>query len=164
MRQRKQHYAKRQLAKRNYIENGVGVITSSKGNKFIVDVDVFSLVSSYLWTENRGYAKAYIDGKMVRLHKFITPDEWGMVDHIDRNNLRRADKALNSCNATLPVRNLPRGVYRRGTRFSAQLTVNGRRHNLGSHGTVAEAQDAVHAFACSVGRGEYYPSSETAHA
>lgn len=59
------------------------------------------------WTKSEyGYARGYYLGKYILLHKFITDtDKNILIDHIDRNklnctrnNLRIADKKINSIN------------------------------------------------------------------
>lgn len=73
------------------------------------------------------------------------------VDHIDGNiynnrfsNLRLATYSQNQANSTCnrDGRSLPRGVYKRGARYRAQIKYDGKLHCLGSYDTPEQAFDA----------------------
>jgi HNH endonuclease len=108
-------------------------------------------------------------GRQLMQHRVIwrwmTGDDPFMVDHHDTDglnnawhNLRLATKAQNRVN-TIGVRNkasgLPRGVWRSGQLFRAQIMVEGEKHWLGSFATPEEAsaayQEAAQRF-----HGEFY--------
>jgi len=117
-----------------------------------IDDDLYPLLRNHYWYVLRGgnghpEVLAYIDGKRVRMHRYIweltngpIPDRH-VIDHINRDSLdnRRANLRL-----ATPVQNLAnqslrsnktsrfRGVRRRGTKWVAQIQVNGRQRNLGA--------------------------------
>jgi len=84
----------RKLKRRNYIKNGIGVLTVPGGKKFIVDAEDFERCKDILWREStNGYA--YNDWYGY-LHRFVImmlitdPDEFfdfadWEVDHINRD-------------------------------------------------------------------------------
>lgn len=95
----------------------------------------------------------------------MTGDEPFMVDHRDTDglnnvweNLREATKAQNRVN-TIGIRNktsrLPRGVWKSGQLYRAQIMVKGEKHWLGSYATPEEASDAYQQ-AAQYFHGEFY--------
>ena len=73
----------------------------------IIDIDDLEKCISHTWyLDSTGYARTTIDGKKVRLHKFLTDtDESTLVDHFNRirldcrkENLRKGDYDLNASN------------------------------------------------------------------
>lgn len=97
--------------------------------------------------------------------KWVTNTEPFMVDHRNTDgldntwdNLREATKAQNRVN-TVGVRDkasgLPRGVWRSGQLFRAQIMVDGEKHWLGSFDTPEEASTAYQA-AARLFHGEFY--------
>lgn len=85
----------RKKRKRNYIQNGVGVLESPSGVKFYIDADDFERCKRILWMVNgNGYAYNEAEGY---LHRFImgccgVVERYALqrgavweVDHIDRD-------------------------------------------------------------------------------
>ena len=85
-----------------------------------------------------GYARGYFKGKEVLLHKYITnTNENILIDHIDRNklnckrnNLRFADKSINSLNRDLQTNSTSghKGVSfdKRRNKYRAYLKKNNK--------------------------------------
>jgi hypothetical protein len=113
------------------------------------------------------------DGMVFRSHilqhrliwKLVTGTEPFVVDHrntdgLDNSwkNLREATRAQNRVN-TIGIRNkasgLPRGVWRSGQLFRAQIMVGGEKHWLGSFETSDGASEAYQA-AAKLFHGEFY--------
>jgi hypothetical protein len=79
------------------------------------------LMTSNQWRLNKGYVAAKIDGKEIRLHRFITDCPEGLeVDHLDENK-------LNNCRWNLEIvthaENMKRMWENRKKRL-AQVEVN----------------------------------------
>lgn len=94
-------------------------------------------------TRTRVYARSNVAGFM---HRFLTG--WAQVDHINgdgldnrRSNLRPAVGSQNNHNVKLRRDNTSgfKGVVRCGTRWKAQIKVEGRSRTLGRFATAAEA-------------------------
>jgi len=107
-------------------------------------------------TSGRGF-RIRINGALYPLSRIIwymqTGDDPGdlHVDHIDGNiynnrfsNLRLATYSQNQANSTCSRdgRSLPRGVYKRGAKYRAQIKYDGKSHCLGSYDTPEQAFDA----------------------
>lgn len=98
---------------RSYIENGVGIIESSRGTKYKLDIEDFNKLSQYIWTDNgNGYAK---NDELGYMHKVIRPDI-RRTDHINqdttdnrRSNLREG-YYINVLNTN--KRKIPCPIYR----------------------------------------------------
>ncbi|MDR3464182.1 MAG: HNH endonuclease signature motif containing protein [Beijerinckiaceae bacterium] len=94
---------------------------------------------------NHGYVVIYIFGKCYmggRLAWFYMTGQWppALIDHRDTNrannrwgNLREASSSQNGANSSRPSTNTSgvKGVYRRGSRYIAQIASGGRRIYLG---------------------------------
>src|SRR5262245_18677073 len=73
------------LRKRNFLENGVGILTGAKGERWMVTLEDFSSTSCYLWSNSgSGYAETVVDGQKTYLHRLLMPRA-KTIDHIDRN-------------------------------------------------------------------------------
>ncbi|MDE3095803.1 MAG: HNH endonuclease [Chloroflexota bacterium] len=139
-------------------------IMLDRGRFALVDDGDFERVKGHRWTTNRPhvtasglefwYAQAHIDGKTVRMHRFIMDAPSGtQVDHINgdgldnrRSNLRLCSHAGNNRNRH--VKNAPaRGVLRLSSgRWSARIGVDGRNVGLGTYDSkeaAARAYDAA---------------------
>lgn len=71
----------------------------TKGQVAIVDDEDFELVSKHIWwakkSGNTFYAEGRVDGKIVKLHRFImNPPDKLEVDHQDRNGLNCTRKNM----------------------------------------------------------------------
>lgn len=111
--------------------------------------------------------KSYIAS---RLAIFYMTGNWpiGDVDHIDRNrandaidNLRICTRSQNNTNSTFEhprkKKTLPRGVYKRGRKFAAHVSVKNKSQYLGSYDTVEEAQQAYFQALIALDRYDYLP-------
>ena len=121
------------------------------GEIAVIDADDLPLISGYRWRLNaEGYAVSHrctgsgregTKTHTVFMHRLINGTSEGTItDHIDRNplnnrreNLRTADKSLNSFNSKLHSTNKSgyRGVSRQGNRWRATIVVNGKQEHLG---------------------------------
>lgn len=122
---------------------GVGYATNT-GKKFLFDKEDYDRICRYAWRENdSGYIVASINGKNVRLHRFVFPcDRDEIVDHrsTDRSdnrksNLRIATKQQNNINRAASRNNTlkAKGItYNpRTDRYEARISVNGKVIRLG---------------------------------
>lgn len=153
------------LARRNFMRDGMGVLTAPTGEEFIVDALDFERVRGYLWCiRSDGYAGTTYQGAPKYLHQVIAP-QFKMVDHEDRNprnnrrrNLREGTGSLSTLNRAMRSsrKGLPRGVYQVGRRFAARLCVNYKVQYLGVFASMSEAAGAVIAAARACGREAFY--------
>ena len=106
-----------------------------------------------------GYIRISIDRRMYRAHRlawlYVT-GEWpqDQIDHRDMNkannafdNLREANNSQNNANRQGWNKVGIKGVTQRGNRFTAQITINGKRSYLGMFKTSIEAHAAYLASA-----------------
>lgn len=127
-------------------------IPLTRGLVAIVDDEDFERLSKWKWFSHAGgktwYASRIESNRHVLMHLEISPPPLGMsVDHVDGNglnnqkcNLRWCTQSQNLANARrAPPQSGYRGVQRRGSMWSAILTVNGRTHRLGIFETAEEA-------------------------
>ena len=118
-----------------------------------------------IWTgalAGRGYGQLRVNGRMTRAHRYAWERERGPipdgmhVDHIcyvrscvNTDHLRLATRAQNAQNRSGARKgrrhDLPRGVYRTGRGYSAQVTAGGVLHHLGAFDTVESASAAAQA-------------------
>lgn len=132
---------------------GLGYATNT-GNVFMFDKEDYNLIKDYTWWENeQGYIVTSIDGKNIRLHRFVFPAGDGyVVDHKNRRrfdnrkcNLRAATKQQNNINRTAGRNNRlgVKGVSynKRNRRYEARISVGGRRMYLGSDATLDGARE-----------------------
>lgn len=123
-------------------------IPLTKGETAIVDQSMYELLSEYRWHYDGRYARTYINGKPIRMHKLITG--YDMTDHINQNcldnrtcNLREADKSLNMHNRGRQSNNISgyKGVHQRKDtkRFQSYIKLDGVRYHFGYYKTAIEA-------------------------
>lgn len=117
----------------------------------ISKIDYEKCKEMYWKKSEYGYARGYFNKRAVLLHKFITnTDDTILIDHIDRNklnctrnNLRFADKSINSLNRDLQSNSTTgyKGVSldKRRNKYRAYLKKNGKQIWLGYHDTLEEA-------------------------
>jgi hypothetical protein len=110
----------------------------------IIDKEDYIKVRNYCWYCNGGYADTREDGKLLRMHRIILDaDEGTLVDHRDRNplnnrtlNLRICDKSQNAINTKVYKNNTSgiKGVHwsSKNNRWIAQISINKKRHHIGS--------------------------------
>lgn len=131
-----------QLKERNFIRDGIFLVTDKKCNEWIVDQDDFEKCSKEFWNDNgSGYARSMRFGY---LHKFICP-QWDTVDHINRNpydnrkaNLRDGKK-INNLNKKSTAQSGYKGVHKIKNKWQARPY----RVMLGTFDTKEEAHHAV---------------------
>jgi hypothetical protein len=107
---------------------------------------------------SQGYRQVYFDDGSYGAHRLAWAMHHGVdpgemeIDHIngDRGdnrigNLRLATKSANMHNARAPRNNTSgaKGVWKAGTKFTAEVCHDGTRHNLGVFPTIEEAAAAV---------------------
>lgn len=130
--------------------------------KILVSRKHKQLLQAHKWRQRRdGYVTrhAKIAGAWTKiyLHREITGAKPGeIVDHVNGNpvdnrleNLRITDQSGNLQNRRGPTRRSKtgvRGVYPQGARFVAEVKLRGRKHCLGSFGTIAQAALVVEKF------------------
>lgn len=82
-------------------------IKLSQGKYAIVDDEDYDLVSRYNWYYNEGYAKAYYQGKRLRMHRLILKAKNGQqIDHRNRNRLDNQRSNLRICTLQENNRNI----------------------------------------------------------
>lgn len=99
---------------------------------------------------SNGYVYISINNRRYLAHKLAWIYVYGecprMLDHENRNrsdnriaNLRLANRALNNANTL--ARNVigVKGVYKKGSRYQAKITVDGEKIYLGTYDTITEA-------------------------
>ena len=151
-------------------------IQLTQGRVATVDDEDFTTLSQYSWcyqkskTSKTGYAAARVDGKVVRMHRFLMGFPKDLeVDHRDQNglnnqreNLRLATSSNNKMNISRRADNTSghKGVfYRKDTgRYQAFIRKNGKRTTLGCFDT---AEEAAIAYECAARRlhGEFARTS-----
>ena len=116
-----------------------------------------------IWTgalTGDGYGRLRVNGRTVPAHRYSWEREHGpvpagmFIDHmcferacVNPEHLRLATISQNNANRSGAqkgrVHDLPRGVYRHGRGYRAQVTVGGVRHHLGTFSTPEEASAAA---------------------
>jgi hypothetical protein len=82
-------------------------ISLTQGKFAIIDDEDYALVSQYNWYYNNGYAKAYHQGKRLRMHRLILNASKGQpVDHRNRNGLDNRRCNLRLCTLQENNRNI----------------------------------------------------------
>lgn len=121
------------------------------------DADYVDLVSHRWYIHPKGYAQAFIEGKMVLMHRFIMqPPKHLQVDHKDgnkannqRSNLRIVTKSVNAQNVPPKANNTSGfvGVARNGKYWQSAVYKNGKRHFVGTFKDAVSAAIAYNAKA-----------------
>lgn len=142
----------------------MGLIIATHGEEILIDDSWLEELLKYKWNVNCGYAKAYIDGGYVKMHRLITNAPLGMlVDHINHNRLDNRLQNLRVCthaeNMGNRIRNktstsgykgviLDKTMSRR-KRWQAMMCVDGKPKRLGRFETREEAAEAYNRAALS---------------
>ena len=132
---------------------------TSKGEKFLVDIDKYDLIKNYCWCfNNDGYVVARDianEHKTVSLHRLVTNCPKNKhVDHINGNKSKYDNRLCNLriCTNTENLRN--RGVsilsktgvkgvvLTENLKYAAHIGVNNKSYHLGTYNTIKEASDA----------------------
>lgn len=144
------------------------------GRKASVSPEDEARIRQHAWFERKArggnyYAHAYIDGRMISMHRFILelPKGVGTVDHIDRNGLNNTRENIR---VVSPQQNSSRRIdsrksnglrgasrHHRGRQWVAQITVHGKRRYIGCFDTEIEASAAYFA-AASEAFGDFSPT------
>ena len=138
-------------------------IPLSNGGTAIVDAQDAEFALSRNWygvkSRQTRYAKT---GKNERLHRMLlgVTDKSKVVDHINGNGLdnRRANLRIVDVSENVANRQKSRcgnkcpGVYLRGGKWLARITINYQRHSIGLFHTEEEAIAALNAFRVQAGR------------
>lgn len=136
-------------------------IPLTQGKFALIDEDDFEIVSRHKWSlavrteshSKREYAQAFVDGKMVLMHRLIIGANPGeIVDHVcgdgldnRRSNLRKATPSENNQNQPMQGHN-PwgfKGVSPNKNRWRARIRLNGNEIHLGTFDT---REQAAHAY------------------
>lgn len=154
------------MAKRKpvYVGNGVYRLELTHGHCTFFDECDLGMVLPFTWFAHlrdkkpSWYASGYVDGRFVRMHRYILGLAAGdkrQVDHADgdqgnnrRCNLRLADNVENNRNRRTAVGQVGfKGVSRFNDRYRAAITVHGKRIYLGTFADAVAASAAYDAAA-----------------
>lgn len=121
-------------------------LNGKNGGLTLVSNEDFDELSKYKWWKNDdNYVCGYVQGRSIRIHRFIMKAKNGqIVDHINgirydnrRENLRFVTRLQNSQNINTirtGTTSKYRGVHLSSSgKYSVSITINGKRHNLGSY-------------------------------
>jgi hypothetical protein len=148
-------------------------IPLTKGHVAFIDKDDFDKVKDYAWWSDYDkvldsfYAKGWIDGKNIRMHRLIlnVPTNT-IVDHKDhntlnnkKNNLRLCTQSQNCQNKRMQSDNSTgyKGVYleKKTNKYRSKIRINGKLKHLGYYSTAIEAYTAYKTVAEKI-HGEFY--------
>lgn len=114
-----------------------------------------------VWTgraDKGGYARFSVGGRMVSVHRWAYEREHGPipagmeVDHacwepsccrVEHLRLVTPQENSRSRNGAWAGRDLPRNVYRHGSKYQASVWTQGKHHHLGTFDTIEAASDAA---------------------
>ncbi len=73
----------------NRNKDNVAIIKTSNGNEILVNDNKYHDLIQYTWEVYNGYAQAYINGKTLRMHRYLinVQKEQEFIDHINNNKL-----------------------------------------------------------------------------
>lgn len=138
----------------NYVENCYEMLIYNRNNQIIgscfIDKDDYDKVKDIKWGMNHEYVSTKLNGKEMKLHRFIInarPDQ--IVDHINRNKLDNRKKNLrflssreNVINTGLRSNNTSgcTGVFIERGMWHAIIIVNKKRIDLGFYDNFDDAR------------------------
>lgn len=137
------------------IRGNIALIRTSKsGELIIIDKDM-AHIDKYNWWYDGGYARARVNGEIVKLHHYIIgkPPSGKVTDHINRNpldnrrvNLRHVERRVNSINAKVSKHNTSghRGVSWNSSRKRWVVRINHENKRIGL-GFYADLEKAIEA-------------------
>lgn len=146
--------AKRILNECRSVDGIVYVKLRDSDQEMIVNESDWERIKHITWFYKEGYAKTCIKGERISSHRMIMNAPKGLeVDHINHNtldnrreNLRIVSHIVNMANRARQTNNKTgiNGVYfmKSNGRYYAQISVNGKRKNLGCYRTFEEAKEA----------------------
>lgn len=158
------------------IEGEIAIVPLTRGYSAIIDAADVPVVSGRNWSalvskrREVVYACRVQDRKMILMHRAIIGAVTGEeVDHCNgdglnnrRNNLRLCTRSQNNCNSRTRSDNrsgLKGALFEtRSGKWRAEISVNGRRKNLGLFATAEEAH-ARYVLAASEVYGEFARAS-----
>lgn len=121
------------------LSNEYGIGYTSKGEKFLFDLEDYEKIKNYCWyINNTNYVCSHINKKNIMLHRIIlNPPKDMFIDHINhqkadnrKENLRICTMQENNINRSIQSNNKSgiAGVWFdiRRNRWTAELTYNGR--------------------------------------
>jgi hypothetical protein len=128
-------------------------IELTQGKSTVVDTDMLELLNGFSWCFDGAYAKGYVNGKAILLHRFLMDAQPGEeIDHINGDtldnrmeNLRKCTHAQNQMNrkATWGKTGFKGVDFRKRTqRFRAMIYFGGKLIHLGLFDTAEQAADA----------------------
>lgn len=127
---------------------------TTKGEPFLIDAEDYERVKNVCWYIKHGYVLGCINGKEVRLHRFLTEcPETAIVDHINQNkadnrkcNLRIVNHSQNNMNKPMPKNNTSGYVgvnyHKKNRKWTASISVNRHQIYLGSFEMIQDAIEA----------------------
>lgn len=141
-------------------------IPLSRGVSCVVDDEDYQHLSQFRWyakpidKDSSGfYAVRGVDRRTIYMHRAILrPDDWQLVDHVNRNgldnrksNLRLCDSSENVINRIYSQKSGYRGVFlHQGKYWRAQIERSNKRYSVGSHQTAEAAARAYDIAAISL--------------
>lgn len=118
------------------------IILCGSNIKTLVDDDVYDDLVIYKWyIHPKGYAQAWIDGKITLMHRMIMQPGKKQVDHMDGNKLNNRRSNLRLVSQSQNIQNTPPrcnntsgyvGVSRNGPYWQANIYKDGKRFFIGN--------------------------------
>jgi hypothetical protein len=138
------------------IRGDVLEITTAKGETILADASDYDVISKHSWcVSSQGYAVANINGRVVKMNRYILGLENGdgrIVDHKNRKKLDNRRKNLRFATAKENARNC--GAKKNNAigaigirilqsgKYNASILVDRRRIHIGNFDTLEEAIEA----------------------
>ena len=143
---------KKAVTNRYIVEDETAKILTANGEEILVDATDLDLVKDHSWcVSSQGYAVANIDGRVVKINRYILGNECEgkVVDHINRNkldnrraNLRYATPCENSrnCSKTKGSTNPYVGVrLTKSGNYAVRITADRQDIYVGTYNNLQEA-------------------------
>lgn len=132
------------------------LITTAKGDKIVADAADYEVLSKFSWCISKtGYPVANINGKTVKLHRYLlgVKDVSVIIDHINgdpldnrRQNLRVCTNSENTRNCKVAKNNTSgytgiRKIAKSG-RYNVRITFNRQEIHIGNFENIEDAIEA----------------------
>lgn len=125
-------------------------LKTSEGVEFLIDDDDFENISKYRWCIYDRYLESYINGKNIKLSRFIMKaDKDHHVDHINgdlldnrKANLRLCSRYQNQQNRKINKDNVcgHKGIQLMNNgRYRVRIQTNGKREHIGCFERLVDA-------------------------